>query len=83
MSTRIDFTGSARTFAELAAVHPALDHFHAVELWTDSAGHEREEVHHLAISREGGMIEVGDHNGDASDKRAADFARVVGDVWHG
>lgn len=83
MSTRMDFTGSVRTFAELAAQHPNLDHFHAVEVWTDSAGYEREEVHHLGIIREGGVVvEVGDRNGPANDVRANVFTRVVGDEMH-
>lgn len=79
---RKTFTASPHTLGLLAAAHPALDHFHAVEV-VDCHDGPREVVWHFGIIRDGGMVEVVDERGvGADDLVAADFARVVGDEWH-
>lgn len=79
---RFNFTGSVLTLAEIAVLHPTIDHFHGTELVECHDG-TRECVWHYGVWHEGGTVEVLDeHGNDAADLKGTDFNSLVGDEWH-
>jgi hypothetical protein len=81
---RYDFTGDARTLAEIAAANPTIDHFHCVE-YIECHDGLREFVSHFDVWRDQPEKEIeilNERRGDANHVKANDYNRAVGDEWH-
>jgi len=79
---RFDVSTSTLALALIAAVHPTVDHFHAVEV-VDCHDGPREYVSHFNVIRDSSTIEVVDEYGqNADDVTPAGYLKVVADEWH-